>query len=214
MRGFLTKEPFLWINILLLVLFTYSEPPTLWRLFKPKKHSNPTPETMESSSNTIMQDTIMGITAVLPTKDGSTLFEHVDRLSPSFNYRAVMGKLNYLESRILLTQYTNAIASWHVPRRHMPRQSSALAATALATTYWQQDTKVTISAQSHTARSFECFVDASFAGEWVNHLNNKPYLIQTLPGVTQDLSLCWQEDHCFGPASSKQRLHSVQRKLR
>ena len=131
-----------------------------------------------------------------------------DNHDNSFNYRAVLGKLNYLEK----STRPDLAYSVHQCARFLARPKKTHARELVAT-YWQQDTKGTISVRSHTgALNVLSMLPLLVNGSPI--CNNKPYPIQTLPRVAQDLSLCWQEFHCFGPASSKRRSHSVQPKPR
>ena len=83
-----------------------------------------------------------------------------------FNYRSVMGKLNYLTkcSRPDLGYAVNACARF----MSNPKKSHAIAVKRIGR-YLLRTADKGFVIKPDKSKSFECYVDASFAGEWVKH---------------------------------------------
>ena len=93
-----------------------------------------------------------------------------DNHDNSFNYRAVLGKLNYLENstRPDLAYSVHQCARFLArPKKTHAQAVKRIGRYLLATRHKGYN----LCPKPH--RSFECFVDASIAGEWITHLQQQ-----------------------------------------
>ena len=102
-------------------------------------------------------------TPALPSKL-LTRDEDGDPFNRSWEYRSVIGKLNYLEK---CTRPDIAFAVHQCARfASNPKQSHAEAVERIGNYLWNNKDKGIIIQPNQRAKQFTCWADAAFAGEW------------------------------------------------